>query len=521
MEVSGARAAVYVGLVSIVIALAWRVLNWVWFRPKRLERFLRQQGLSGNSYRFLFGDLKESSMMTKEAKSRPMNLSHDITPRVLPHLHQTVKNFGHNSFIWDGPNPTVIVSNPEDAKDVFARYGEFQKPHSNPLVKLLATGLANYEDEKWAKHRRIINPAFHIEKLRQMVPAFDECCSEMISKWEASVSEEGSCELDAWPSLQNLSADVISRTAFGSSYQEGRKIFQLLIQQAQLVTTLRQSVYVNIPGWSFLPTKMNRRMKEIDKEIKASLKDLINKRHKAMKMGDGAKDDFLGILLESNFKEIQQHGSKNSVGMSTEDVIEECKLFYYAGQETTSVLLVWTMVLLSMYPKWQHLAREEVLQAFGNNKPDFDGLSQLKVVTMILNEVLRLYPPVSTFYRKVHKKTQLGKLTLPVGGHVTVPTLLVHHDKELWGENATEFNPERFLGGVSKATKGRLCFFPFGWGPRICIGQNFSLVEAKMALSMILQSFTFELSPSYAHAPHVILILKPQFGAHIILHKHN
>ncbi|XP_048322024.2 cytochrome P450 CYP72A219 [Ziziphus jujuba] len=521
MEVSGARAAVYVGLVSIVIALAWRVLNWVWFRPKRLETFLRQQGLSGNSYRFLFGDVKESSMMTKEAKSKPMNLSHDITPRVLPHLHQTVSSFGHNSFIWDGPTPTVIISNPEDAKDMFPRYGDFEKPRLGSLAKLLATGLANYDGEKWAKHRRIINPAFHMEKLKKMVPAFNECCSEMISEWEALVSEEGSCELDVWPCLQNLSADVISRTAFGSSYQEGRKIFQLLLEQIELVVALFQSVCVYIPGWSFLPTKINKRMKEIDKKIKSSLEEVINKRKRAMKMGDGTKDDLLGILLESNFKEIQQHGSKQRFGMSTEDVIEECKLFYFAGQETTSVLLVWTMVVLSMHPNWQHLAREEVLQAFGNNKPDFDGLTELKVVTMILNEVLRLYPPAYTFYRNVDKKTQLGKLTLPAGAQITVPTLLVHHDKELWGEDANEFNPERFSGGVSMATKGRLCFFPFGWGPRICIGQNFALLEAKTALSMILQSFTFELSPSYAHAPHVIHTLKPQFGAHIILHKRN
>nr|XP_048321575.1 cytochrome P450 CYP72A219-like [Ziziphus jujuba var. spinosa] len=521
MEVSGARAAVYVGLVSIVIALAWRVLNWVWFRPKRLERFLRQQGLSGNSYRLLFGDLKESSVMVKEAKSKPMNLSHDTTQRVLPHLHLTVKNFGNNCFTWLGPYPRVIIRNLEDVKDVFAKHVDFQKPRSNPFVKLLVTGLANHEDEKWAKHRRIINPAFHIEKLKQMVPAFEVCCSEMISKWEDLVSKEGSCELEVWPSLQNLTADAISRTAFGSSYQEGRKIFQLLTELAELVTNHIQSVSVNIPGWRFLPTKMNKRMMEIDKEIKASLKDMINKRGEGMKMGDGTRDDLLGILWESNFKEIQQHGNKKGVGMSTKDVIEECKLFYFAGQETTSVLLAWTMILLSTHPNWQRRAREEVLQAFGDKEPDFDGLTRLKVVTMILNEVLRLYPLVAALSRKVHKKTQLGKLTLPAGVYVILPLLLVHHDKELWGEDATEFNPERFSEGFSKAINGRVCFFPFGWGPRICIGQNFAMVEAKMALSMILQRFAFELSPSYAHAPHTVITLKPQFGARIILHKRN
>ena len=123
-------------------------------------------------------------------------------------------------------------------------------------------------------------------------------------------------------------------------------------------------------------------MKQNRKEVNELLWGIIDKREKAMKAGETLNDDLLGILLESNFKEIQEHGNDKNVGMSIKDVIDECKIFYFAGQETTSVLLLWTMVLLSKHPNWQARAREEDLHVFGNNKPEGDGLNHLKIVSI-------------------------------------------------------------------------------------------------------------------------------------------
>ncbi|XP_010275170.1 PREDICTED: cytochrome P450 CYP72A219-like [Nelumbo nucifera] len=502
----------------LILSWIWSVVYSIWWKPMKLERNLREQGLKGPPHRLLSGNLKDELRMRKEAWSRPMNLSHNIVPRVVPFTHQTIKTYGKMSVTWFGRTPRVNIMHPELIKDILSnKFGHFEKPKLNQLIKLLANGLANYEGEKWAKHRRIINPAFHIEKLKRMLPAFYTSCSETITRWEKLVALKGCCELDVWPEFQNLTGDVISRTAFGSSYDEGRRIFQLQNEQAKLVVQAALSIY--IPGYSLLPTKRNNRMKEIDREVRGLLRGIINKREKAIKLGEASQNDLLGLLLESNFKEIQEHDNAKNLGMNIDDVIEECKLFYFAGQETTANLLVWTMVVLSMHPEWQIRSREEVLQAFGKDKPDFDGLNHLKVVTMILYEVLRLYPPAVILTRHTYKKIKLGGIYLPPGVELLLPTILIHHSRELWGEDAQEFKPERFSSGVSKATKNQVSFFPFGWGPRICIGQNFAMTEAKMALALILQQFSFELSPSYAHAPYTIITLQPQYGAQIILHK--
>ena len=121
--------------------------------------------------------------------------------------------------------------------------------------------------------------------------------------------------------------------------------------------------------------------------------------------------------------------------------------------------------------------------------------------------------------RRIYKDTDLGELSLPSRSLIFFPVILVHRDKELWGDDAHEFKPERFSEGISKATKGNSSFFPFGMGPRICIGERFSMTEAKIALTTILQQFWFELSASYTHAPINVLFLQPQHGAPIILHK--
>ncbi|XBI12543.1 hypothetical protein VPH35_139401 [Triticum aestivum] len=509
-SLAGAAAAV-----ALLWFAAW-VLEWAWWTPRRLGRALRAQGIRGTRYRLFTGDIPENARCNAVARSRPMPRGdHDIAPRVLPMFSNAIKEHGKMSFTWFGPTPRVTIPDPELVREILSnKFGHYGKQKSSRFGKLLADGVASHEGDKWAKHRRILNPAFHHEKIKRMLPVFSACCEEMITRWENSMPTGGLCEIDVFPEFQNLTGDVISRTAFGSNYQEGMKIFQLQGELCERLIQAFQTLF--IPGYWFLPTKNNRRMRAIDREIRMILRGIIGKKERAIKNNEASSDDLLGLLLESN---MQQANGKANLGMSIEDIIEECKLFYFAGMETTSVLLTWTLIVLSMHPEWQEQAREEVLHHFGRTRPDFENLSRLKIVTMILYEVLRLYPPAIFLARRTYKAMELGGIRYPAGVNLMLPLIFIHHDPDIWGKDAKEFNPQRFADGISNAAKHPAAFFPFGGGPRICIGQNFALLEAKMALSTILQRFSFELSPSYIHAPYTVLILQPQHGAQIRLKK--
>ncbi|PUZ55703.1 hypothetical protein GQ55_5G233400 [Panicum hallii var. hallii] len=506
----------FLGL-PVALWWAWRVLESTWIVPRRLGRALQSQGLPGTPYRFPFGDLREFARLAAAARAKPMPLSHDITPRVHRLYHNTIREHGKIAVTWLGPTPRVIVNDPRLVREILAnRSGHFRKRKNNGLVRRLANGLVSHDGDKWAAHRKIINPAFHLEKLKKMLPAFAACANELVARWEGYVESDGAKEVDVWPEFQNLTGDVISRSAFGSSFSEGRRIFQLQSEQAQNLVKMINTLY--LPGFRFLPTRLNRRIKANAREVEELLRGIVGKRERAMKEGRASNDDLLGLLMESNVAETKQAGNSRPI-MTMGDIIGELKLFYFAGMDTTAVLLTWTMVVLSMHPEWQHRAREEVLRVFGNNQPDLDGIHQLKIVTMILYEVLRLYPPVVQLDRQTHKEIELGGVTYPTGVVLSLPIVFIHHDKDVWGDDAGEFRPERFTDGISRASKDSPAFFPFGWGPRICVGQNFALVEAKMALSSILQHFSFGLSPSYTHAPFPVSTLQPEHGAQIMLKK--
>ncbi|KAL6999697.1 hypothetical protein U1Q18_000852 [Sarracenia purpurea var. burkii] len=166
MEATVSSVIISFALVTL-LTCAWKVVNWVWLKPKKMERCLREQGFKGNPYKLLYGDTKELISKIRDSGSKPMEpTSDDLVPRLLPFYHHSVNLHGKKYFEWMGPTPRISITDPKLIREILHNYEVFQKSKLNPLGKLLVTGILTYEGEKWAKHRSLLNPAFHLEKLK-------------------------------------------------------------------------------------------------------------------------------------------------------------------------------------------------------------------------------------------------------------------------------------------------------------------------------------------------------------------
>ncbi|CAN4122022.1 unnamed protein product [Withania somnifera] len=495
-------------IISLLLILI-RILKKLWWIPFHVQFVMKSQGIQGPPYKFLHGNTKEIVEMRKDSISKAMDhLSHDIFPRILPHIFAWKKLYGANFLYWYGLQPELVVTEPELVKEILSnRNNSYPKMDLEGFSKkLLGDGVSSSKGEKWAKMRKLANHVFHGESLKNMIPVMIMSCETMLERWKIYEDKE----IEVFEEFRLLTSEIISRTAFGSSYLEGRDIFQMLMKLALLVS--RNAHKIRFPGISQIWKSTDEiESEKLEQGIHDSITQIIKKREQE-KIGEEHTfgSDFLGKLLEAY----------QDYRLSVEDIVDECKTFYFAGHETTTSLLGWTIFLLATNKNWQEKARKEVLESFGQKVPSADGLSRLKIMNMILDESLRLYPPVPFIKRKVDRIVQLGKLTLPPQTQLYISPLAVQHDPKIWGEEVYVFKPERFAEGVVKATKNNpVAFFPFGYGPRTCLGLNFAMIEAKITLSMILQRYMFTISPTYVHSPVQLYMLRPQHGVKVILHK--
>ncbi|KAK6133773.1 hypothetical protein DH2020_032484 [Rehmannia glutinosa] len=497
--------------VSLLLLIPLTLLYKLWWVPLHLQHIINSQGIKGPSYKILHGTTKEAIKIQRQTSNTPMDLSHDIFPRVQPHLYSWMKLYGNNFVHWIGTQPYIVITEPELIKEVLSnKEGTYPKTKiKSYLKKLLGDGIVVAEGEKWLRLRKLANHAFHGECLKDMVPAMIASVENMLENWRFHENKE----IDVCSDFRLLTSEVISRTAFGSSYLEGRKIFDMLTDLCALIS--RNALKIRFFGIEkFMRTQDDIEADKIENLLRDSIMEMVKKRQDEVKTGRAQNfgNDFLGSLLKAH------HDTDQKNPISAVDIIDECKTFYFAGQETTYGLLSWSVLLLAIHTDWQEKARKEILELFGQENPNSDGIARLKMMDMIINESLRLYPPIVVNQRKSTKGARLGNHILPANMKIHLPILVLHHNPTIWGDDAHLFKPERFSKGVAAATKNNLAAFcPFGLGPRTCVGMNFATNEAKIALSMILQRYKFKLSPNYVHSPVQVITLRPQHGVQVVL----
>ncbi|KAL5198523.1 hypothetical protein ABZP36_002035 [Zizania latifolia] len=498
---------------AIVVHLVWR--------PRAIAMRLRAQGVVGPDYRFYSGNLPDIRRLNEEGASLVLDVaSHDFIPIVQPYFRKYIPLYGKTFVYWFGATPNMCVTDMNIVRHVLSdRTGMYPKSVTNPhFARLLgksSLGLTN--GEEWKRHHKVIHPAFNMDKLKMMTTVMSDCAGSMVSEWESKLvgggeKGGGTVEIELSRRFEEVTADVISHTAFGSSYVEGKQVF---LDQRELQFLVFSTFFtVQFPGFTYLPTKKNIKTWSLDKKVRGMLMDIIKSRL-ANKDTGGYGNDLLGLMLEACAA--PEHGAAPTLSM--DEIIDECKTFFFAGQDTTSHLLTWTMFLLSTHPEWQEKLREEVAAECGDKVPTGDMLTKLKLVNMFLLETLRLYSPVSQIERRAGSDLELGSggVRVPEGTILTIPIATIHRDKDVWGDDADEFRPKRFENGVSRAANHPNALLSFSSGPRACIGQNFAMIEAKVIIAMILQRFSFTLSPNYVHAPTDVMTLRPKYGLPMIL----
>lgn len=526
-------------LALLLLALWWR-LAW---RPRAVSRSLARQGIGGPPYTFLAGSMPEAKRLLVDGRRRapPIDAAcHDIIPVLLPQFHAWVRRYGKTFLFWIGPIPAVLSTDIQLIKQVLTdRTGMYQKDYIVPVLKfIIGNGVVLLNGDDWKRHRKVVLPAFNHEKIKSMSAVTAEVTEQMMRQWREQMHHGGGgdkraddeIEIDMIHAFNDLTAKINGRVAFGTHHQEVEEVVALMREMQKLAT----AATLDAPILWYLPTRRNLRVRRLNKQLRSKIMSIMEARLAAKGesgCGDGGRggacgDDLLGLLLEAwtPQQQQQQHGDGETSRLTTDEVIDECKTFFAAGQETTATLLVWAMFLLAVHPQWQDKVREELRREFcsdgngdGDDVPSADVLAKLKLLYMVLLETSRLYPPIVYIQRRAASDVVLGGIKVPRGTIISIPIAMLHRDKDVWGPDADEFNPMRFEHGVTKAAKDPKALLAFSLGPRVCTGQSFGIVEAQVVMAMIIKKFYFSLSPKYVHKPKYLLSLTPKLGMPLIL----
>nr|WIL07239.1 cytochrome P450 family 714 subfamily E polypeptide 2 [Ipomoea batatas]GMD25242.1 cytochrome P450 714C2-like [Ipomoea batatas] len=501
-----------------VVALFLRLYNALVAKPEKLRCILRKQGISGPPPTVVLGNVLEIKKYRSANSKIPAVVcggvpkEHNCARHLFGFFEPWQDKYGEVFVFALGNTQILHVTQPEMVKEITTCTSlELGKPtyQAKERSSLLGKGILTSNGPYWAHQRKIIAPELYMDKVKGMIHIVQESTKTLIDSWKSRIESGGGtvADINIDPDMRSFSGDVISKACFGSNFPKGEEIFSKLraLQEAASKTSL-----AIIPGMRYIPTKRNREAWAIEKEIYNNILEMVKERSQS-----GNDQDLMQMILE---------GAKSSDGRLSPDaidrfIVDNCKNVYLAGFETTAVSATWLLMLLAANPEWQQRIRAEVQSVSRGQIPDADMIRKMKLLSMAINESLRLYPPVSVMSREALSDMKFGNINVPKGVNIWTFVLPLHTDPKIWGPDSYEFNPERFANGITGACKFPYLYMPFGVGPRVCLGQNLALVELKILVSVILSNFELSISPTYIHSPALKLVIEPANGVNLHVKK--
>ena len=365
-----------------------------------------------------------------------------------------------------GPVEGVFTSRPEMIKEVLATKNKsFVKGSSYKELKhFLKDGLLTSEGETWFKQRRLAQPSFYKKTVEGFFDIMLKYSNNTVDKW----NRKGGFQ--ALPEMNNLTLAAIGESVFDRDLtKDSKKIGDNLAFMIKETNTRMWNI-VNWPIW--FPTKNNRKFNKGIKSINDVVFRLIKERRLS---NETEKSDFIQMLLEA---EDADSGER----MNDQEIRDELMTIFVAGHETTALTLSWAMYLIAKHPKVQNRIQNEI-KTLGTEGLTSSNVWGLKYIRAVLNEVMRLYPPAWIVGRVAVEDVEISGILVKKGQDVLISPFVVQRSDRLWN-NPNQFDPDRFLGDNKKSI-GKYTFFPFGGGPRICIGEQFAIMEMIIAIAVI------------------------------------
>jgi enediyne biosynthesis protein E7 len=395
-----------------------------------------------------------------------------------------------------GPKTIYFFNHPDHAKHVLAdNAGNYHKGMglAEARRRLLGDGLLTSEGGLWRQQRRAIQPAFRRERIAGFAAVVTDEAQAMLARLDRQVD---GAPVDLVAEMTRLTIAVLGRTLFDMDLSPLRFLggaFEVAQDQAMFEMVTLGAV----PLW--LPLPRNRRFRAAKRQLEEAVHGLVAARERA---GAQAGNDVISLLLGAYRDEPEMRLRRR--------MRDELVTIMLAGHETTASTLSWTWSLLARHPEAARAMAEEAAGVLGDRTPGYQDLARLRYTTMVIQEAMRLYPPVWGLPRKALAADVIGGYRVPAGADVMVCPYTLHRHPGFWPD-PDRFWPERFEPAAAGPAH-RYAYIPFGAGPRVCIGSHLGLLEATLVAAMVARRFRFELAGQADPEPEAMLSLRVRGG---------